>query len=192
MLIGSRYHLANLIVAEFLSYVLYISILVLFADTIIQMVSFKQSTVVVLLHGVSAIILALTGFVAIIEDYLNMATKEPVITPTQPIVFPAIEPGTLVFFLSDIYHYSDLVSTILVWSTTVLLLHHYFDRLSRQGRVKVWALMTAPLIYFLGSFAGIFDMCSPETDSELFWFYIYTSLNSAAMLVYCLDFHSGL
>ena len=112
------------------------------------------------MHGVSAIILALTGFVAIIEDYLNMAEKEPVITPTQPIVFPAIEPGTLVFFLSDIYHYSDLVSTILVWSTTVLLLHHYFDRLSRQGKVKVWVLMTAPLIYFLGSFAGVFDMLS--------------------------------
>ena len=117
---------------------------------------------------------------AIIEDYLNMAAKEPVITPTQPIIFPTIEPGTFVFFLSDIYHYSDLVSTILVWSTTVLLLHHYFDRLSRQGKVKVWVLMTAPLIYFLGSFAGVFDMYSPETDSELFWFYIYTSLNSAA------------
>ncbi|MGI0001709.1 MAG: hypothetical protein ACRD42_01355, partial [Nitrososphaeraceae archaeon] len=161
-------------------YVLYISVLILFAERLFRWYRSNKSTVVVLLYGVSAIILALTGFVAMVEDYLNMAAKEPVITSTQPIIFPTIEPGTLVYFLSDIYHYSDLVSTILVWSTTVLLLHHYFDRLSRQGKVKVWVLMTAPLIYFLGSFAGVFDMYSPETDSELFWFYIYTSLNSAA------------
>ncbi|MGB7559809.1 MAG: hypothetical protein WBM37_14965, partial [Nitrososphaeraceae archaeon] len=180
MLIGSRYHLANLIAAEFLSYVLYISVLVLFAERLFRWYRSNKSTVVVLLYGISAIILALNSFVAIIEDYLNMAAKEPVITPTQPIIFPTIEPGTFVFFLSDIYHYSDLVSTILVWSTTVLLLHHYFDRLSRQGKVKVWVLMTTPLIYFLGSFAGVFNIYSPETDTELFWFYIYTSLNSAA------------
>jgi signal transduction histidine kinase len=180
MLIGSRYHLANLFAAEYLSYILYISVLILFAERLLRWYRSYRSTIVVLLYGISAIILALTSFVAIIEDSLNMATKEPVITPTQPIVFPSIEPGTFVFFLSDIYHYSDLISTVLVWSTTVLLLHHYFDRLPRQSKIKVWVLMTAPLIYFLGSFAGVFDLYSPETDTELFWFYIYTSLNSAA------------
>jgi signal transduction histidine kinase len=180
MLIGSQYHLANLILTEFLSYVLYISVLVLLAERLFKWYRSNKSSVVVLLYGLSALILALTSLVAIIEDYLNMATKDPVITPTQPIVFPTIEPGTVVFFLSDIYHYSDLISTVLVWSTTVLLLHHYFDRLPRTGKIKVWVLMTAPMIYFLGSFAGVFDLYSPETDTELFWFYIYTSLNSAA------------
>jgi nitrogen-specific signal transduction histidine kinase len=180
MLFGSRYHLANLFAAEFLSYILYISVLILFAERLLRWYRSYRSTLVVLLYGISAIILALTSSVAIIEDSLNMATKEPVITPAQPIVFPSIEPGTFVFFLSDTYHYSDLISTVLVWSTTVLLLHHYFDRLPRQTKIKVWVLMTAPLIYFLGSFAGVFDLYSPETDTELFWFYIYTSLNSAA------------
>lgn len=180
MLLGSQYHLANLITAEFLSYSLYISVLVLLAERLFRWYRSNKSTIVVLLYGFSALILALTSFVAIIEDYLNMATQESVITPTQPIVFPTIEPGTVVFFLSDIYHYSDLISTVLVWSTTVLLLHHYFDRLTRRGKIKIWVLMTAPLVYFLGSFAGVFDVYSPETDAELFWFYIYTSLNSAA------------
>ena len=180
MLVGSQYHLANLISAEFLSYALYISVLILLAERLFRWYRLNKSTIVVLLYGFSAIILALTSSVAIIEDYLNMATKQPVITPTQPIVFPTIEPGTLVFFLSDIYHYSDLISTVLVWSTTVLLLHHYFDRLTRLGKIKIWVLMTVPLVYFLGSFAGVFDVYSPKTDNELFWFYIYTSLNSAA------------
>lgn len=180
MLVGSQYHLANLIAAELLSYILYISVLILLAERLFRWYRSNKSTVVVLLYGISAIILALSNLVAIIEDYLNMAAKEPVITSTQPIIFPTIEPGTLVYFLSDIYHYSDLISTILIWSTTVLLLHHYFDRLNRQGKIKVWILMTTPMIYFLGSFAGIFDLYSPGTDAELFWFYIYTSLNSAA------------
>jgi signal transduction histidine kinase len=180
MLIDSRYHLVDLIVAEFLSYLLYISVLILFAERLFRWYRSDKSTIIGLLYGISAIILALSSSVALIEDNLNMATKEPVITPTQPIVFPTIEPGTLVFFLSDIYHYSDLIATVLVWSTTVLLLHHYFDRLTRYGKIKVWVLMTAPLIYFLSSFAGVFDLYSPETDAELFWFYVYTSLNSAA------------
>ena len=180
MLIGSQYHLVNLIAAQFLSYVLYISVLILFAERLFRWYHSDRSPIVVLLYGISAIILALSSFVALIEDNLNLLTKEPVITPTQPIVFPPIEPGTLVFFLSEIYHYSDLIATVLVWSTTVLLLHHYFDRLTRLGKIKVWVLMTAPLIYFLSSFAGIFDLYVPETESELFWFYIYTSLNSAA------------
>ena len=180
MLIVSRYQLVYLIVAEFLSYVLYISLLILFAERLFRWYHSDRSTIVVLLYGISAIILALSSFVALIEDNLNLLTKEPVITPAQKVVFPPIEPGTLVFFLSEIYHYSDLIATVLVWSTTVLLLHHYFDRLTRLGKIKVWVLMTAPLIYFLSSFAGVFDLYSPETDAEFFWFYIYTSLNSAA------------
>jgi signal transduction histidine kinase len=180
ILIGSRYHLVNLIIAQFLSYMLYISVLILFAERLFRWYHSNRSTIVVLLYGISAVVLALSSSVAIIEDYLNIATKEPLITPSQPIIFPSIEPGTFVFFLSDIYHYSDLIATVLVWSTTVLLLHHYFDRLTMLGKIKVWVLMTAPLIYFLSSFAGVFDLYSPETDAELFWFYIYTSLNSAA------------
>ena len=180
MLIVSRYQLVYLIVAEFLSYVLYISLLILFAERLFRWYHSDRSTIVVLLYGISAIILALSSFVALIEDNLNLLTKEPVITPAQKVVFPPIEPGTLVFLLSEIYHYSDLIATVLVWSTTVLLLHHYFDRLTRLGKIKVWVLMTAPLIYFLSSFAGVFDLYSPETDAEFFWFYIYTSLNSAA------------
>jgi signal transduction histidine kinase len=180
MLIGSQYHLVNLIAAQFLSYMLYISVLILFAERLFRWYRSNRSTVVVLLYGISAVILAFSSSVAIIEDYLNLATKESLISPTQPIIFPAIDPGTFVYFLSDIYHYSDLVSTVLVWTTTVLLLHHYFDRLPKQSKIKVWVLMTAPLIYFLSSFAGVFDLYSPQTDSELFWFYVYTSLNSVA------------
>ena len=75
MVSSSRYHLANLIAAEFLSYVLYISVLVIFAERLFRWYRSNKSTVVVLLYGVSAIILALTSFVAIIEDYLNMAAK---------------------------------------------------------------------------------------------------------------------
>jgi nitrogen-specific signal transduction histidine kinase len=180
ILTASQYHLVNLITAQFLSYMLYISVLILFAERLFRWYHSNRSTIVVLLYGISALVLALSSSVAIIEDYLNVATKEPLITPSQPIIFPSIEPGTFVFFLSDIYHYSDLIATVLVWLTTVLLLHHYFDRLTKLGKIKVWVLMTAPLIYFLSSFAGVFDLYSPETDAELFWFYIYTSLNSAA------------
>lgn len=189
MLSGGNYHLLNLIGAQALSYSLNLVILILFAERLFRWYHYNRSSLVVLLYGISATVLAFTTLVAMIGDFNNIIIKEQVITAELPITFPSFEPGTLAYLLSDFYHYSDLISTILVWSTTVLLLYHYFDRLNRRAKIKVWILITLPLIYFLSTFAGVFELYSPETDSEWFWFYIYTSLNStAAGILFALAF----
>jgi signal transduction histidine kinase len=189
MLTGGQYHILNLFGAQTLGYSLSIVILLLFAERLFRWYQSSRNSLVVLLYGISAVVISFSLLIAMIGDFRNMIIKEPIITPDLPISFPSFEPGTLSYLLSDIYHYSDLIATILVWSTTVLLLYHYFDRLSRSAKIKVWVLITLPLIYFLSTFAGVFELYSPETDSELFWFYIYTSLNStAAGILFALAF----
>jgi signal transduction histidine kinase len=106
--------------------------------------------------------------------------KDQVINSRSPIVFPSFDPGTLSSLLSDIYRQSNIVSTLLVWCTTVLLLYHYVDKLSKLGRVKFWVLMTIPLIYFLSNILLYFDLYIPETDSESFYYYSFLSLNATA------------
>lgn len=189
MVTVGQYHVVNLIVAEVIGYSLNAVVLALFAERLFRWYKVNKNSIVVLLFAISAVSIAFTTFVAMVGDVRNMVVKEQVITPGMPVTFPSFEPGTLAYLLSDIYHYSDLISTILLWSTTVLLLYYYFDRLNRLAKIKVWILMTLPLLYFLSSFAGVFELYTPATDSEWFWFYVYISLNStAAGILFALAF----
>jgi len=51
------------------------------------------------------------------------------------------------------YNITGALSFILIWLATVLLLRHYSARI---GKVKYWLIVSAPLIYFLSQFQGIF------------------------------------
>ena len=103
------------------------------------------------------------------------------ITPQSPIIFPSFDPGTLTSLISDIYRHSIYVATLLVWSTTVLLLYHYFNRLNKLAKVKFWILITLPLIYYLSTILVDFDLYTPQTDSEAFYYYAFLSLNATAV-----------
>ncbi|MDQ3839692.1 MAG: ATP-binding protein, partial [Thermoproteota archaeon] len=183
MLFTGLYHLMNLLVVTALSYTLNIIIMILFAERLLRWYRSNRNTIVLLLFAITAIFIAFTTVMAIIADVRHLTTKDAVVTPTLPIVFPTSEPGTLARLLSDLYHNADIISTFLVWSTTILLLYHYFDKLNRVSRMKVWFFMTLPMIYYLSVFAGAFDLISPETESEWFWYYVYMSLNSTAAAI---------
>ena len=79
--------------------------------------------------------------------------------------------------LHYVYNYSDLVSFILIWGATALLLLNYRRRL---GLVKFWVIITLPLIYYLGTLVDIVGLYTPKSDLENFYYYLYYSLNSTA------------
>jgi hypothetical protein len=47
------------------------------------------------------------------------------------------------------YLITSILSFILTWVATVVLLHHYSGRL---GRTKYWIVVSIPLVYFLSEF----------------------------------------
>ena len=49
------------------------------------------------------------------------------------------------------YIISSVMSFILTWVATALLLHHYSRRF---GRVKYWVIVSLPLVYFLSQFVS--------------------------------------
>ena len=135
-----------------ISYALNVVLLILFAKRLLQWYRSNRNSIVIILYSISALALAFSSIVALVADYRNLIIKEEtVITPQSPIIFPSFDPGTLTSLLSDIYRHSNMVATLLVWSTTVLLLYHYFDRLNKLAKVKFWILITLPLIYYLSS-----------------------------------------
>jgi signal transduction histidine kinase len=180
VLIIKQYHLASLIAATVISYGLNVFLLLLFASRLLKWYGSNRQSIVMMLYSVCALTLAFTSIAAVVADYHNLVVKEQVVTPGSPIVFPSFDPGTLTSLLSDVYRQSSIVSTVLVWCTTTLLLYHYASKFSRLARVKFWILMTLPLIYFLSSILLYFDLYSPQTDTEAFYYYSFLSLNATA------------
>jgi hypothetical protein len=90
---------------------------------------------------------------------------------------------TTAFFTSDPilnsgYILSSLISFILAWSATALLLRHYSGRL---GRAKYWIILSIPLAYFLTQFQPLFlDIFSAYRQSDPVSFGIIYTLIFAA------------
>jgi signal transduction histidine kinase len=177
ILLSAQYYGWMLTLVTATSYTLNVVLLGLFAQRFFSWYRSNKNTIVVLLYGLSAAALAITSVVAVISDSYNLQPKQGEITSQSKVVYPSFDPGTVQTLLHDIYHYSDLVSFSLVWISTAVLLRHYSQRL---GRAKYWNLMMLPLIYYLSSLIAFFNLYTPETDTEAFYYYIYASLNSTA------------
>src|SRR5918995_4757406 len=178
-----EYSLTHLILVTIVSYSLNAVLLLLFAGRLFKWFRSHKNSMVVMLYGVSAIMLALAVILAMTADLRNLLTKDTVITPQSPVVYPPLDEGTFSTLLSDIYHYTDIASTLLVWVSTVLLLHYYSSRLTKSARIKYWILITLPIIYYLSTFVGFFDLYVAESMSEAYYFYLYVSLNSTAAAI---------
>src|SRR5215510_1520063 len=86
--------------------------------------------------------------------YLNNQFEH---TAAGPLVFPSLTPvanyvsGYNIFYQG--YVVTSIISFILTWIATVLLLHSYSKRI---GRAKYWILVSIPLVYFLSQFQFVF------------------------------------
>jgi signal transduction histidine kinase len=183
ILITQEYNLSHLILVTIVSYSLNAVLMILFAGRLFKWFRSHKNSLVVLLYGISATTLALTTLVAMIADVRHLVVKDPVITPQSPVVYPTLDAGDLSTLLSDVYNYSDLVSVLLVWVSTLVLLHYYSNRLTKPGRIKYWILISLPIIYYLSTFVGFFDLYVAESLSEAYYFYLYISLNSTAAAI---------
>ena len=106
----------------------------------------------------------MTYTIATILDVYHISSKPDIVTPKSEVVFPDYDnAGRLLIVLHYVYNYSDLVSFVLIWGATALLLLNYRRRL---GLVKFWVIITLPLIYYLGTFVDIVGLYTPKSDLE--------------------------
>jgi signal transduction histidine kinase len=175
IIFASRYHGITLSIATVTSYLLNVALLVLLTRQFFSWYRSNKNSIVVLFYGLSSAVLAITSTVVVFYDSYDLLSKQGEITPYSKVVYPSFEPGSITTMFHNIYNYSDLISFILVWISTALLLRHYSQKI---GKVKLWVIMTIPLLYYLSSFVQFFNLYVPSSDSEQFYYYLYTSLNS--------------
>ncbi len=88
---------------------------------------------------------------------------------------PFIIPGSVADNIYNAYVTSSIVSFMLTWSATSLLLRHYSQKL---GSFNYWMMVGIPLIYFLTQFLTLFQnfLVSPLLKSDPVFFGILFTL----------------
>jgi hypothetical protein len=179
ILIFREYSIIALIAATLISPGLTIGISVLFVHRFLSWFKSNRNSFVVLLYGLSFAISAYAITQVTVTDIETLLSKEQVIVAGSKVVFASdyYEPGSLLDILWSVYSYSSVAAFILVLSATALLLRHYSEKI---GKVKFWVIILLPLLYQLTLIIDETGIYVPETDTELFYYYLFVSLNSTA------------
>lgn len=151
MVSTSSYYTFFLEVVIWINYVLCIGLLGFLAYRFLLWFKSKHNTVV-LAYSLAMIMICINALFTLI--YLTNQFKH---TAAGPLVFPSLTPvanyvsGYNIFYQG--YVVTSIISFILTWIATVLLLHSYSKRI---GRAKYWILVSIPLVYFLSQFQFVF------------------------------------
>ncbi len=140
----------------------YLLVLILLGSLSLRFISWFRlnRTSVGLCYTLTCISLAINSFFSLIYvDYLLLA-KPPEIGPFGG---GSGYPVSLAQAFYLLYIVSTIVSFLLTWAATVLLLHHYSRKL---GKIKYWIFVSIPLIYFLSQFLTLFPNVINEIISK--------------------------
>ena len=123
---------------------------------------FKRSkNLALLLYGFAAAVISFNSIVTIILFDVILLEKPQTVTPESEVIFNlGFEPGTPMSVIITIQAYSFSAYTILAWAGTVVILYHNVQRI---GRIKFWALVLLPLVYFLSYTITIYQELYPDS-----------------------------
>jgi hypothetical protein len=147
----SYYFIMALIAATAISYSLAIAMMVLLMKSFLSW--FRTSkNFIILAYGISAATIAIhLGFTLFFAATALLDVPAEVRTAiSRP---PFFMPGSFKFILDNIRSLTSILSFSILWGATVLLLHHYSEKV---GRIKYWIVVTLPLVYFLSQFPTLF------------------------------------
>jgi hypothetical protein len=147
----SSYHILVLKATIFISYSLSFILLALLAKRFFSWFKLNHN-LVVLTYALAITMISINAAITII--YTNTQLDE---SPPQDYIRP-IRSVTGSFTNADViygpaYVLTSVLSFILTWIATVLLLRHYSRKL---GLAKYWIIVSIPLAYFLSQFQPLF------------------------------------
>jgi hypothetical protein len=171
MILTARYNVVTLIAVTSISYGLSIVILSLLARRFFLWFKTKKE-MVILLYGLSSSMLVLNAILTIAYVDLVLKDLSPYVNQHQGIpIVPFIVPGSVIDILNSSFVFSSVLSFMISWSATVLLLRYLSQRL---GRARYWIILSLPLAYFLIQFLPlVYNVFGLFTQSVSI-FYLYT------------------
>jgi hypothetical protein len=179
ILITSSYHSVMLTAVTAITGFLTVGILCLSSQKFFSWFRTNKNSLVVLLYASSFALFAFGLVFISVNEFLLMLDKEPVRTSQSEVTFPSdyFEPGSFLANTFDTYQYTYTVAFVILMAGTALLLHHYSKNI---GRVKFWLVISLPILYKVSTSLENFGLITLETDAELFYYWLITSLSTSA------------
>jgi hypothetical protein len=176
MLFTSSYNVLFLEIVIWINYILAIALLGFLAQRFLSW--FRSNHNPVMLAYSLAIIMISINAIFTVLYVTNELTSKP--ANIQPEITPVAPYSSVYDIFNSGYVVTSVMSFILTWVATVLLLHNYSRKL---GRAKYWILVSIPLVYFLSQFQPLFlNVFEPLRLSEPILFgIVYTLFFSATV-----------
>ena len=151
MLFMSSYHIHVLKAIIFISYGLSFILLALLAKRFFSWFKLNHN-LVVLAYALAISMISINAAITIIytNTQLNENTQQAYIRPVRSLTGSFTSADVI---YGSAYVLSSVLSFILTWIATVLLLRHYSRKL---GVTKYWVIVSIPLAYFLSQFQPLF------------------------------------
>jgi hypothetical protein len=176
IIVTQQYPTISLAIVTAVTYGLNIGLMGIFTNIFFSWYKSNRNSVVVLLYGLSFAAVVIASAIFLTGSFYRFVEKPFFISLETPPSMK-IEPDSLLYQLGKMYHYADIVSFLLKWIATALLLYHYSQRM---GKAKYWILISLPLVYFAGTYLDDYKIYEPHTETEELYWDLYTSLNSTA------------
>lgn len=175
-----------LLTMHYSTYLLIFSIWISYSLTILMLGSFAivflswfkvNRNIIVLLYTLSTLSLAVNAALS-----LSLSTLVLVGQPMESEQMIGSESAFIPYDLSPLnnaFYAASVLSFILTWTATVLILRQHFRKL---GRVKYWVMVSIPLVYFLTQFQTffVFLLFSLGFAASISFVIIYTIIFSAS------------
>jgi len=152
MILSSTYSTVLLVSSTIISYALAAVMMFFLAERFFLWFKTSKSSVV-LSYAIASAILASNFIVTLIfvDDLLLLRPTE--VRQFLIMGFPSINYSPTLSLLNQVFVWTSILSFMLMWISTSLLMRHYSQRL---GRTKYWIIVSIPLVYFLSQFVSAF------------------------------------
>ena len=148
-----------------MSYGLAVGIMIVLSKRFVSwFVSNRNLTV--LLYGLSSISITVNAFFSLFFILAMSSGWPSIIRRFYARSTTYLEAGSLAEALSFAIPISSVISFMLTWVATAMLLRHHSDSL---GKAKYWIIISIPLVYFLSQFSNLFlNLFAPLLQSITF------------------------
>jgi hypothetical protein len=149
IIITQQYSILALYASYVISYGLWIVSLGLLAKAFFSWYRLSSKNFMILILALSMIAFVFNGAANIAYYFSVLSEQKAIVTSEDIAYFPEFDVETLVSQVNLVSQASNVISYILIWIGTVKLLYPYIRKF---GKVKFWAIMVAPMIYYLINF----------------------------------------
>jgi hypothetical protein len=125
-------------------------------------------------YGLSSSIFVLSNLFLMIFIIYVIPQIGEVIQSHGHLILYFDDPGSFEYVLYNGYVISSILSFIMTWIATAMILYYYSNRI---GKSKYWIIISLPLVYFLSQFISLFlNLYGPIMDQNIFLYMVSFSV----------------